>query len=170
MHTGDKQSHVNPWPMVNFRPWVGVEYRCAARWGSKLLIVGESLYRQFQFPEQRYTRCVIRAHLRGEAEHRFWTEVARVVSGKSAVTSDDRRAFWRSIAFYNYIQQFVGKKPGDPPPASAWADAGPPFREVLRRLGPTAILVLGFRLWRYMVPPDQTGPQFGRPGVKPKVS
>src|SRR5262245_42128530 len=123
MHSEPENALV--WREVIFRPWIGAEYRSTTHWGCRLLVLGDSHYREFpSFPQHLYTRYVIRAHLRGEASHRFWTEVGRVVTGQSRFTPETRRAFWRSIAFYNYIQEFVGPGPSNRPSRSAWSQAG----------------------------------------------
>jgi len=163
MHTGGQGQELDVWQKVTFKPWIGRNYRSAAHWGSRLLILGWSHYKQFTFPEPLYTRHVIRAHLNGEAGagHQFWTDVARVLTGKPSFTPGERREFWRSVAFYNYIQEFVGAGPEAAPTKLAWARSHAPFREVLRQLEPDIILVLGRVLWRKMLPQDLPGPSVG---------
>jgi len=164
MHTDNDGQEPDVWQAVTFRPWIGRNYRSGGNWGHRLLILGWSHYRQFAFPEALYTRHVIRAHLHGEAgaDHQFWTDVARVLTGKPSFTPDDRREFWRSVAFYNYIQEFVGSGPEGRPTKSAWARSTAPFREVLRQLEPDGVLVLGRILWRNMLAQDLPGSDIGR--------
>jgi hypothetical protein len=58
-----------------------------------------------------------------------------------------RHTFWHSVAFYNYIQEFVGSRARERPTEEMWNDAEKPFFMILTKLKPDFILVLGKSLW-----------------------
>ena len=68
----------------------------------------------------------------------------------------NRRAFWHAVSFYNYLQEPM-EGPRMRPRNQLWEEAPQPFQEVLDRLKPDHILVLGQRLWEHL-------PDHGRPG------
>ena len=69
----------------------------------------------------------------------------QVVAGRHK-TEIDRVDFWQSVAFYNFIQEFVAGPRMHPVP-EAWRSARPAFEAVLEALRPQALLILGARLW-----------------------
>lgn len=138
---------------VRFSPWVGDQYQSGFS-GVRLLILGESHYYKGPHPGPEFTRELTQGYIDGTVNHRFWTLVARSVGGQS-MSREQCQAFWRQVAFYNYIQDVVGVGARVAPTAQMWASARRPFREVLRVIDPDAVLVLGRRLWGHL--PKATG-------------
>lgn len=131
---------------VRFNPWIGSKYAAGGYSGTKLLILGESHYHHDPSPRADFTQWLTQGYIDGWMKHRFWTLVARTVTGRQA-SRETCRDFWHSVAFYNYIQAIVGVSARVAPTAEMWASAPEPFRRVLEDIAPRAVLVLGKRLW-----------------------
>lgn len=128
---------------VNFEPWVGRDYGRNSRWDVAVLLLGYSHYREFKDIEPiGYTQHVVGRHVRGINDRsRYWTKLARTFQ-----CLDGRTSFWDSVAFYNYVQEFMSAPREDPTPrqvAAAWA----PLTAVVERLRPDLIVATGKQLW-----------------------
>lgn len=153
--------------MCQFEPWVGDNYWDGFTGGPRLLILGESHYGDGP-PDRNFTQRLTRQYAEGQWNHRFWTGIMQTVVGhpraeiKQGVhiqpinggpaIAMNQESFWHSVAFYNYIQEFVAE-PGMPPPPGAWQAARPAFEAVLEALEPQALLILGARLWNHLPGP-----------------
>jgi hypothetical protein len=133
---------------VKFAPWKGKRYG-RSKTGIKILVVGESHYwLQRRIPEN-LTQYVIgnvcsgdwpaKATL-GGIERTFGSLLPTVSGGE----------IWNEIAFYNYIQNWIGKSASDRPtpkefhqPASVKG-----LIEVLYRLKPDLVVILGTGLFK----------------------
>ncbi|MBI5442722.1 MAG: hypothetical protein HY900_16100 [Deltaproteobacteria bacterium] len=137
---------------IHYTPWIGENYGAANVTGTRLLVLGESHYGDGD-PDAtvRYTQ----AYVDGQ-NHRFWTSIMQLVLGRPGYEID-RREFWHSVSFYNFIQEPVGDGPRWRPTSEMWARSQGPFEEVLNELKPRRILVLGAALWDNL-------PSFGRQG------
>ncbi|CAN5418067.1 hypothetical protein BH09GEM1_BH09GEM1_47330 [soil metagenome] len=62
----------------------------------------------------------------------------------------ERVSLWRSLAFYNYSQEFAGDHARQQPSRGHWESAQAPFREVLDFLSPSVVLVCGKALWQHV--------------------
>src|SRR5579872_4866203 len=91
-------------PGVFFAPWRGDRFG-ESRWG-RLLILGESHYEGDVPPTSAWTIEEVTAYLDGIRVKSFWTKIGQVVTGDEA-WQYDRRVFWNSVAFYNYVQEAV---------------------------------------------------------------
>jgi hypothetical protein len=81
--------------------------------------------------------------------HRFFTTIQKLVEDVPRgrwVRNDQREAFWNSVAFYNFVQSFVGAQPRCRPTSEMWDAAAKPFLEVLGKLQPQILIVLGSEL------------------------
>jgi hypothetical protein len=131
-----------------FEPWVGPQYRSAGLDRCRLLILGESHYGSEKWdPPGEFTRAVIKRWAIDGPTGRFFTVTCRLVRGGEIPSVEQRTSFWNSVAFFNYVQDWVGEQPRDRPKPEQWAKSAEPFRRVLRELQPHAILVLGQDLW-----------------------
>lgn len=132
---------------VRFVPWVGSNYNKGLH-GAKILILGESHYRK---DGKDYSRGLNVELISGQANstgeypgrYAYWTKIINLVSPSDI----DPHRFWNSVAYYNYIQEFVGLNPRDRPTKVMWEDAEKPFYKVLSILKPDLILTLGIKLW-----------------------
>ncbi len=143
---------MNEFSGVNFHPWIGEHYRCESRFQIKLLVLGESHY--WDDPNSAacdFTQWVVRKW--GQKERaRFFTVIANVLRGEGGWINDHERSeIWENVAFYNFVQSFVGDSPGQQPTFQQWCDAQAPFKIVLRCLEPDAVLILGCRLSEHVV-------------------
>lgn len=133
-------------PGVKFHPFVGEKYH-NSRYGVRLLVLGESHYGTEEDYGIDLTQKIIRdyAYAPGFAFH---SKVTNLLRGRTDwPTDEERREAWRHVAFYNFVQEFVGDASRLPPTQKMWATAQAPFLEVIRALRPDVILVLGSRLW-----------------------
>lgn len=140
---------------VTFQPWVGKVYeptRC-------LLIVGMSHYSwgDADIPPWFVTNEVVSRRLKGEANLRFFTNIEATCKGRK-LTIHERQEFWQSVAFYNYIQEFVGNAPRKKHICELWKRAEKPFLAVLRRLNPKLVLVVGRKNWNNISMKGRAGP------------
>lgn len=149
MHVLEADSRALGFPGVTLYPWIGKNYGRGSRFGVKLLVLGEAHYGSSEEMTPEFTRDVIR-----DWNHRFFTVIAKVLTGTGAGEEIPRQACEEirdEIAFYNYIQSFVGNKPGTTPTPDQWKDAHAPFQTVLQKLRPDAVLVLGYELGKHIV-------------------
>lgn len=127
---------------VCFLPWVGGDYSTAAQ---RLLILGEAHYSK-DAPTHDFTQKLTSGYVNGKMTHPFWTQVARTVSGQP-ISRAHCNAFWQTVAFYNFIQEFAGPTSRVRPTQRMWESARKPFLHVLSDLDPHVCLVLGKSLW-----------------------
>ena len=138
-----------------FDPWVGANYGSPNDLDlpSRLLILGESHYDDGDPEEYRRSltmeviAAVIAEEQRNEYKRNYFKGVRKAVLGLSQEV--DAEDFWQSMAFYNFIQRLV-EKPGIHPTPHMWKEARDRFRKTLNRLGPTHVIVTGFRLWDHL--------------------
>ena len=137
---------------VFFDPWEGKNYSGAT---PKCLVVGESHYAK-QEVSPNFTRDLIREHSQGEFNHKYFTRILQVYTGKPHLEVD-RKTSWDELSFFNYVQSLVGNSPGVGPTKAQFAAARGPFRQVLATLKPQCILVLSKRLWNEISSDGQQG-------------
>lgn len=139
-------------PGVTFHPWVGVHYGRGSRFSVRLLVVGESHYHEdSDFSDSGFTQEIVRTW--GQAHRaRFFTVVAKVLSGSADWIDDDERGeIWEHVAFYNFVQSAVVPGPRTPPTFRQWCEAQTPFETVLHVLEPDAVLLLDWRLTEHVL-------------------
>jgi hypothetical protein len=61
------------------------------------------------------------------------------------------RQFWESIAFYNFVQSWVGEEARDRPTTEMWAESIEAFQELVYSLRVQRILVLGDGNWKNLL-------------------
>lgn len=114
----------------------------------RLLVLGESHY-DAGARGSDFTRWLTREYVDGRMTHRFWTRLARTIAGRP-LGRDECRAFWHSVAFYNFIQEIVGTRARVRPTPEMWSAGQRPFLHVLSMLNPDAVLVVGSQLWNHL--------------------
>lgn len=135
---------------IRFLPWIGSQYYNGFN-GVRTLILGESHY---QKNGKDYSRNLNIELITGQADktgpytgrYPFWTKIVKLVSPDNI----DPHRFWHSVAYYNYIQEFVVQIARMRPSDKMWKDAKEPFYEILQALRPDFILVLGNNLWNFL--------------------
>ena len=135
-----------------FTPWVGADYEVSEE---RLLILGESHYGDESMPGNS-TITFTQEYVDGQ-NHRFWTSIMQVVRGQP-YWELDRKEFWHSVAFYNYVQQPVAETAGVAPTTEMFSSSRDAFLSVLNQLAPQKILVLSNRLWQNMPTGSLPGP------------
>lgn len=130
-------------------PWVGESYESPAIFPCKTLIVGESNYtdKSEQFNPRIVNNCVA-DDLDGKDGNgfgRFATKLRRTIFGSESNMSPAE--FWPHVAFYNFVQYRVGNAARIRPTPEMWRDSAPAFFDVVGKLNPERILVLGIQNW-----------------------
>lgn len=140
---------MNEWQSVHFYPWTGRDFFTAPFKGQRVLILGESHYQWLKDePLDQYhhlTQDCVREVLGGEFRKAFWTHIAVAFLGERP-TFEQLEKFWHSVAFYNYFQQSVGFGARVRPTEEMWENSKPALSEVLERLRPDVVIVLGYAL------------------------
>ena len=149
-----------------FMPWIGPDYQNGGFHGLRVLILGESHYSWDLEPDQvRYaTRRVVQDELSGAFRHRFHARVLRVMRGsRGRLPGEEISRFWNGVAFYNYVQEFVGNSPRDRPSPAQWEHAATVLPTVLAALRPHFVLACGRGLYEHLklVPDLTSAPEFG---------
>ena len=136
---------------VYFMPWIGDNYWSARRFGKRVLVLGESHYEWEKdmplLPPNLTIQCIEEQLAGEEPSIAFWTKIAITFLNEHP-SIEEKREFWHSVAFYNYIQESVGFGPRVRLTEEMWEKAREPFNEVLYELCPQFIAVLGYDdLW-----------------------
>lgn len=129
---------------VRYIPWIG-EYYEAGFNGTKILVIGDSHYGKAPGEERNFTRDVLQMHLSGEQRISFFTNIARAITGEPNDILD-QDAFWKSLSFYNYVQEAV-EEARVRPSTKQGIEAQKAFEEIINRLQPDKILMLGNFVW-----------------------
>lgn len=138
---------------VVVHPWVGNSYETPRHLRHKTLILGESNFTTFdQFKPSLVTACVLNDISTDETEERdtsgfcrFSTKIRRIIFGRDESLGPNE--FWQDVAFYNFVQSLVGDSPRVRPTNEMWRDSVPAFVEIVSKLQPSRVLVLGKANW-----------------------
>lgn len=124
-----------------FQPWVGSQYGVDSLFKIPILIVGESNYSndtEKEKPHSTFTHRLIESIINGSWKHNFFSNIQRTFV-ENANTQELRTEFWRSVAYHEYIQDWL-PRPGIAPSEEMWAKAKPMFQEVVAELRPKCVL------------------------------
>ena len=152
-----KGPSLNTSPQRAFDPWIGEHYAQGFN-GPRIFILGESQYDSSETEPRpgveadRHTTQDIVLDLalkrRGPLGIRYrqsalFTKVTKLFRGREQALTDEAKAdFWHRVTFYNYVQWWLTAS-RKRPTLEMWLEAQVPFLEVLRRLDPQLLLVLG---------------------------
>jgi hypothetical protein len=115
-----------------FLPWVGQAYGRSSRFGStRILVMGESHYEWCErcWADRAKRAADLTAHCIAERlvlmgrpnQIQHWTKVENAFLGAAAKVAE-RREFWHSVSYYNFLQEVVGFGSGVPVrSATIWA-------------------------------------------------
>lgn len=162
---------------MRWLPWVGANYGNNELYRDKrILVVGDSHYEwcarcsdeHRDRPADLTCRVVAEHITRPAAESiQHWRNIEYALRGGIKLEGHDRRRFWHSIAYYNYIQEIVGYVPAGrraPKPRKRMYEAAKPvFMRVIESLTPHFVIVLGLGMWTRL--PDE-GPQGALPSLQ----
>ncbi|MFA0113957.1 hypothetical protein AB4407_09760 [Vibrio sp. 10N.261.46.E11] len=79
----------------------------------------------------------------------FFTKIAKTLlnyNSSDYLNEHERYALWENVSFYNYIQAIVGEGARIRPSGEMWKKSELAFQEVIQRLEPQVIIVLGKEL------------------------
>lgn len=135
------------------KPWIGENYETPKILPYRTLIVGESNYTEnpSQFDAHIVINCV-GDDLAGDDPNgfgRFATKLRRIIFGPDNDMGPSE--FWPHVAFYNFVQFLVGDAARQRPTDQMWRDSVPAFVQVVEKLNPERILVLGLKNWKNLL-------------------
>lgn len=131
---------------VKFLPYVGEKY-ARSRYGVRVLVLGESHYGHEDDYAPDFTQNVVRSEA-FKPGFRFFSMITTMLRGSTDwPTEKERREAWAHVAFYNYVQEFVGESGRIRPTTSMWRNSETAFMEVVTELRPDVIVVMGHQLW-----------------------
>lgn len=148
------ETNYNQKKSVFFKPWIGENYHTTGLYAKRVLIVGESHYfKNGTTPTTDFTTVVIQEIVNEEWTHPFFTKLVRVFMGYPSyerLSQDKKKAFFNSVAFFNFIQDKTIRQPRVAPTEPMWEIGRRAFKEVIDRLTPQCCIVLGYRLWEQL--------------------
>jgi hypothetical protein len=131
-----------------FQPWMGQHYGSSSLFKIPVLIVGESNYgesRGSREQDAQFTHELIQNFMTCEWNLRFFNNIQRCFV-ETAHSPESRHEFWQSVAFYDYIQDWLPSH-SLPPTEEMWTAAKPVFQTVVAQLQPRCILFVCKRLY-----------------------
>lgn len=130
-----------------FAPWIGANYWSEGLAGVRVLILGESHYGDADTERSSFTTEIVREWGQ-EKRLRFFTMIQKLLLGHGPgwISDEARAEFWEQVAFYNFVQAFVGTEPRTRPTREMWDAARMPFLATLAELQPQVLVVLGLEL------------------------
>jgi hypothetical protein len=149
---------------VRFIPWIGCNYESGKIFPQRILVLGESHYtkkylNEPQINTRNYTRHIMQLWA-VQKNATFYSKVRNLIlraSKRSVEGYHDRKQrqnFWDSVAYYNFVQEYVGSSSRVRPKSQHWTEASDAFWEVLECLKPDVCIVLGDELWKHL--PNKT--------------
>ncbi|MEP6908259.1 MAG: hypothetical protein ABI858_09805 [Pseudoxanthomonas sp.] len=140
---------------VYFIPSVGPEYESGLVDGKRVLLLGESHYASDPAAPasgRRCTRDVFDDYQTCDLwpGNRFFGKLQRIATRNTNPTAQESNLAWERIAFANFVQEFVGDGPRQRPTRDQWKTGQPALTEIVRRLRPHAVLVLGRATWNHI--------------------
>jgi len=133
-----------------FKPWVGEDYRSQV---PKTLVLGESHYGISESYTPEFTQYVVKDWAlcqRGSSP--YFTKIAKILLSKPYewISLEEKYKLWNRVAFYNYVQQFVGDRPRMRPTPEMWLEAEEALDYVIAQLTPDIVIVTGKELGYYV--------------------
>lgn len=137
---------------VQVHPWIGSNFEAPKHFPRKTLLLGES---NFTKPEL-FVSSLVQDCVRGDiSDHsndrdstgfcRFSTKLRRILFGDGEVIEPSD--LWGDVVFYNFVQFLVGGESRIRPTQEMWENSVPAFSEIITKLNPLQILVLGKENW-----------------------
>ena len=125
-------------------PWVGTEYDHSQR---RILIVGDSHYDSDEEEGLSiyFTRGIINCCIDLKVSESW--NMQRNLMITFGVEEDNAKAFWRSIAFCNIVQEVMPES-DTPPTEEQYIKGGQILREIINILKPTDCIIVGVRCER----------------------
>jgi hypothetical protein len=137
-----------------WNPWMGKNYG-----KRKLLILGESCYswindvNEISHPSDNHPIDLVRSYLDGTNKIRFMNMITRGIAGSDRPSGSLAHVSWDSVSFTNYVPVSVGCGHGVRPTRNHWDLAKREWPDLLEKLNPSNIIVLGYEAWRNLPEP-----------------
>jgi hypothetical protein len=143
---------------IAFQPWRDQDRYESGFKGHRILVLGESHYHSCEDDPacREETDETVRTAYHSQMTYKvvdWWKDKPHRSPLSYRVPKlfgeDQKEVFWPKVAFYNYVQEFVGPAARVRPSEELWAERrnAQAFQEVLDTLRPDRILVLGKKLW-----------------------
>lgn len=140
------------------KPWEGTKWGKAGNMvgGIRLLVVGESAHAE-EYPigsaPAYLLRTTVSDYISSDSNWRFYRIVTALLTEKNTadIEKHERAAAWQSVAFVNYVPVVAANYSRERPSREMFKQGAQPFRKLLDRLSPEAILVLGVDTWGWMM-------------------
>jgi hypothetical protein len=139
-----------------FKPWIGSQYEIGID-NKKILILGESHYccnpGECDGCSDQTNEIILKQinETRSDFESNpFYTKLAKLFLKKvpgEYISLNEKKLFWNSVAFYNYIQESVGETARIAPSKEMFEISWGPFQNLIEAITPDLVLILGQRLW-----------------------
>ncbi|MDC7233456.1 MAG: hypothetical protein PQJ58_09490 [Spirochaetales bacterium] len=137
---------------VNYPPWIGKNY--ASSGDIRLLIVGRSYY------DARYRDKTIESYIsdlcRNKVSDPFYTALELVLSdsrhwksGLGSALKLDRKKFWNSVAYHQFLQGILHDAYADPG-KDMWNQAQDIYKDILVALQPDLVVMAGKDVFNHM--------------------
>lgn len=120
---------------VKIRPWIGNEYHETK---PKILVLGMATYPE-KYDKNVVIKIVKSLINKKRKEHHFWKRTFNLLKNDE---EKELAEFWERVCIYEYIQELL--PPKVKPTKENWQNAQDPFEEVLNKLKPDIVAVLGF--------------------------
>jgi len=149
----------NTMDFVKILPWVGEKYY-QGFCGKRVLVLGESHYCENKSDfSSSLTSDIIADLFDSNSDHEpyknTYTKFVESMVGKDTLTISDKKEFWNSVIFYNYVQVPISG-PRIAPSTDDFRMSENAFNEVLELYHPEIVIVWGKRLYNNL---PQTGKQ-----------
>lgn len=136
------------------REWVGDEYQA-----TRLLLLGESQYSWLEngevvHPSLDHATEMVEDVLRRFPTYSFMTKLSMALACEERPSLERLKQVWNRVAFVNYVPGTVGVGARVRPTPEMWAAAKNSFPDILKRLRPRRIVVLGITMWSMMPDSD----------------
>ncbi len=143
---------------IRFLPWTpnAAEPRFE---GVRVLLVGESHYEEASLHDADASsdctrNVVLEWGVHPPARKTFFANTYAMLTGRPwSLGASGLERFWNSVFFCYYVQTLLPGGQRHRPTRQMWEAAQPVFRDVIERIRPEAVVVLGEDLWQNL--PDQ---------------
>jgi uracil-DNA glycosylase len=132
---------------VKILPWIGENYFNEKQ---KILILGMSTYYKDAPSKKDCINDLVKSICNGDRRRGtvYWTKIENLLINKK----ENPEKFWNRISYYSYIQEIMDR-PKQKTPEEYWENAKEPFIEILKKLMPDKVIVMGYELFQNL--PDK---------------
>jgi hypothetical protein len=158
---GDKVKFTNK---IEIKPYIGKNY---LKTSTKFFILGESAYGDHEGDKDLLVNAITDIKNGKDTDYTqypqtkmFFTKVFNILNGEGYW--DNQASFWDDVCFYDYIQKIMDA-PKQKIPSEYYENAEAPFFEVLKKIEPAIVIVLGIEFYKKL--PSSNG----EPGKNIKI-